>query len=181
MPIWGWVCIGLVGLLVAAVALFYLVIVLPYDRMQKRLMQDGQTVVARILLANPSLYDAEPPAAFEGAFVVFTRDDDASEQHLAFLGEVCERLKGFAPNKNDPDEQKISWALETQRTVGTVLRVPNRLTEGREVYFATPNVFRRMLPEGMLTRDYTYLRVLIDDQYREALMIEYPDAPTKTA
>src|SRR4051812_37218300 len=99
MPTWGWVCVGLVGLAAGAVGLFYVFVVLPYERVQKRLMRDGQTVVARILLANPSLYDAKPPAAFEAAFVVFTRDDDASAQHLAYLGQVCARLKEFVPDE----------------------------------------------------------------------------------
>jgi hypothetical protein len=66
MPVWGWVCIGLVGLAVVAVGLFWVFVVLPYERQQKRLEQHGQTVVGYIFLANPSLYDTKPPAAFEG-------------------------------------------------------------------------------------------------------------------
>jgi hypothetical protein len=183
MPTWGWVCVGLAGLAVVAVALFYVFVLLPYERSQKRLMRDGQTVVGRILLANPSLYDANPPAAFEAAFVVFTRDNDASARHLAYLEQVCERLKKFVPDEDgDADEQTIGRALATQRTVGEeALRIPDRVTGGREVYFSTPNVKRRMLPEGKLTRDYIYLRVLIDGEHRDVSMIEYPDAPGQNA
>jgi hypothetical protein len=110
---------------------------------------------------------------------VFTRTNDASDEHLAFLREVSERLKESTPNRDDPDEQKIGWSLETQRTVGDAYRVPDRLTGGREVYFATPVVKRRMLPEGKLTRDHLYLRVLIDGEHRDVSMTEYPDAPAR--
>jgi hypothetical protein len=176
MPIWGWVCVGLIGLVAVAVGLFYVFVLLPYERAQERLTRDGQTVVARILFANPSLYDTNPPAAFEAAFVVFTRDNDTSAQHLAYLEQVCERLQEFVPDEDgDDDEQTIGRALATQRTVGEdALRLPDRVTGGREVYFSTPNVKRRMLPEGKLTLDYIYLRVLIDDEHRDVSMVEYP-------
>jgi hypothetical protein len=174
MPIWGWVCVGLT----AAVAVALALLVWAYNLRLKRLMRDGQTVVARVLLANPSLYQKKAPAAFEAAFVVFTRDNDASEGHLAYLGEVCERLKRFTPGEHAAaDERKVARALATQTTVGEeALRLPEQVTGGREAYFSTPNVFRRMLPEGMLTREYIYLQVLIDGQHRDVTMIEYPDA-----
>lgn len=175
MPIWGWVCVGLT---VAAVALAALVAValMRFSRQQERLMRDGRTVVARIFFAHPCLYDSADPLTFSAAFVVFTLDDDNSEAHLGYLEGVCERLKGFRPGKHgDTDEQKIGKALSQQITVGqTPLRLPDRVTDGREAYFATPNVFRRMLPGGQLALDYVYLKVLIDGDYRDLAMIEYP-------
>ncbi len=180
MPIWVWVCIGLVGLAVAAVGLIYVFLVMPYEREQRRLMQDGQTVVARIILANPSLYDTTP-AGFEFAFLVFTRDADPSERHLAFLGQIAENLKGFEPDETGPDEKKLTWALETQRTIGDVVRIPDRVTGGRKVFFTTTPVKRRMLPDGRLTREYLYLRVIPEGRHRAASMIEYPDSPSGSA
>ena len=158
--IWGLVCVGLPVALLALLALF----VWQFSRKQARLMQDGQTVVARVLFAHPCLYDAEDSSTFSGAFVVFTMDDDASERHLAEPAEICERLDGFRPRRNgDADEQTIGKALTQQITVGqNALRIPDRITSGKEVYFSTPNVMRRMLPEGRLVRDYIYLKVLID-------------------
>jgi hypothetical protein len=176
MPIWGWVCLGLVGLAVAAVGLFYVFLVVPHNREQGRLTRDGQTVVARIILANPSLYDLKP-ATFEFAFLVFTRDADPSERHLAFLGRVAASLQRFEPDETDPDEKKLAWALQTQRTIGDVVRIPDRVTGGREVYFTTTPVKRRMLPDGKLTREYLYLRVIPEGRHRAASMIEYPDFP----
>jgi hypothetical protein len=38
-----------------------------------------------------------------------------------------------------------------------------------------------MLPDGKLTRDYLYLRVIPEGQHRAASMIEYPDSPTGSA
>lgn len=175
MPFWGWVCVGLVGLAVVVIGLAYLFLIVPYEREQKRLMQDGITVVGRIILANTSLYDTTP-AAFEFVFLVFTRDNDPSERHLAFLGQVAENLKSFEPD-DDPDEKKLAWALETQRTIGDVVRIPDRVTGGREVYFTTTSVKRRMLPDGKLTREYLYLRVIPEGKHRASSMIEYPDSP----
>ena len=34
-----------------------------------------------------------------GAFVVFTMDNDESEEHLADLAEICDRLEGFRPRR----------------------------------------------------------------------------------
>lgn len=175
MPIWGWVCVGLV----AVVALGLTLIVWIEGKREKRLLRDGRTVVGRVILANTSVYDTKP-AGFEFAFVLFTRDADTSERHLAFLGEIAEKLKGFEPDDTDPDEKKLAWSLETQRTIGAVVRVPERVTGGREVYFTSTPVKRRMLPEGKLTRDYICLRVILDGD-RDASMVEYPDAPTATA
>jgi hypothetical protein len=53
--------------------------------------------------------------------------------------------------------------------------MPGCVTGGREVYFATPVVKRRLHPEGKLTRDDLCLRIHIDGKYREVSMIEYPD------
>ena len=171
--IWGLVCVGLPVALVALFALF----VWQFSRRQARLMHDGQTVVARVLFAHPCLYDAEDSSTFSGAFVVFTMDDDASERHLAELAEICERLDGFRARRNgDEDEQTIGKALTRQITVGQIpLLIPDRIARGKAVYFSTPAVMRRMLPEGRLVRDYIYLKVLIDGDYRDLAMIEYPE------
>ncbi len=180
MPIWGWVCVGLGVGVVAVVALGLTLIIWSEGRREKRLQRDGQTVVARIILANPSLYDTKA-AGFEFAFLIFTRDADPSERHLAFLQQIAEELEGFEPDETDPDEKKLAWALETQRTIGDVVRIPDRVTGGREVYFATTPVKRRMLPDGKLTREYLYLRVILEGRNRDVSMIEYPDSPSARA
>jgi hypothetical protein len=176
MPAWIWAAAGVVALAGVAVALFFVVIVWPGDRKQKRLDQQGQTVVARILMAHQSLYEPKPTAIFEGAAVVFTRDNDVSDRHLAFLREVCERLEDFeADVDGDADEKAISKVLATQTSTGKeALRIPPRLTNGREVYLSTLVILRRFLPERRLTREYIYLRVLIDDQHCDVSMIGYP-------
>jgi hypothetical protein len=173
MPIWGWVCIGLFVAAVLGVA----VLAWLGAKQATRFREFGKTVVARIILANPSLYEKKSQG-FEFAFLLFTRDNDPSEEHLAFLAEVATNLRGFAPDETSPEEKKLAWSLETQRTTGAVVRVPDRVTGGREVYFATTSVLRRMLPGGMLTREYLCLRVILDGDSREVTMTEYPDAPT---
>ena len=86
MPIWGWVCVGLV----AVVALGLALIVWIEGRREKRLRRDGRTVVARVILANPSVYDTKP-AGFEFAFVVFTRDAER-----AFCERYAPRVRRYA-------------------------------------------------------------------------------------
>ncbi len=176
MPIWGWVCIGLVVAAIAVVVLL-VVIVKQHERGQERLKRDGETVVARIYFAHPCLYDPDDTSTFSAAFVVFTLDNDNSDEHLEYLKGICDQLADFKPSKRgDADEQTIGKALSQQTTVGeTPLRLPDRITDGKDVYFATPNVFRRMLPDDHLTLDYIYLKVLIDGDYRDLAMIEYLD------
>lgn len=176
MPIWGWVCVGLV-VAAAAVVIMLVVVVKQHERGQERLTRDGATVVARIYFAHPCLYDPDDSATFSAAFVVFTLDDDNSEEHLEYLKGICDQLEDFEPKKRgDDDEQTIGRALSQQTTVGqTPLRLPDRITDGKDVYFATPNVFRRMLPDDHLTLDYIYLKVLIDGDHRDLAMIEYPE------
>ncbi|AMV20917.1 hypothetical protein [Planctomyces sp. SH-PL14] len=172
MPIWGWVCLGLP----AALAAFLAYITWQFGRQQARLKERGRTVVARILFADPVLYDRNNGATFSAAFVVFTMSADTSPAHLESLRTICERLDGFQPQSDDEDELKIGAALQQQTTAGQIpLRIPNRITQGKEVYFATPNVMRRMLPGGRLLKEYIYLKVLIEGDTRELAMIEYPD------
>lgn len=171
MPIWGWVCLGVP----AALAAFLAYITWQFGRQQARLMERGRTVVARILFADPALYDPTHGATFSAAFVVFTMSDDTSPAHLDYLRTICERLDGFQPESDDEDELKIGGAIRQQTTVGQIpLRLPNRITNGKEVYFATPNVMRRMLPRKRITKEYIVLKVLIDGDTRELAMIEYP-------
>jgi hypothetical protein len=184
MPDWGWLCLWLfVGLVVVVGALgllFYVKVVLPYDRQEKHLKEHGQDVVAWVLLANPSVYQSMSPPTFEFASVVFTLDNDPSDEHLAFLEGVAGRLQGFKASRANSDEQRLEEAMETQRTVGDVLRVPDRVTGGRAVYFSTPGVTRSMLPEDKLTRPYIQLRVVVNGPLRGSSMIPYPDAPPPT-
>ena len=143
----------------------------------KRLEEEGQTVVGRIFLANTSLYEGDTAPNFEFAFVVFTRENDPSDHHLAFLGDIVDRLDGFTPDDSSEEEKKLAWALETQRTVGRVLRIPDRVTGGREVYFTSTSVKRELLPGRKLTRNYLHLRVILDGDDRDEMMAPYPDGP----
>jgi hypothetical protein len=171
MPIWGWVCVGLVALVAVGLAL-----IMVWDAKNEALLKrEGITVVARVILANPSAYE-EKRTGFEFAFVLFTRDADESDEHLAFLAEIQEKLDGFEARGGREDEKKLAWALETQRTIGDVIRIPDRVTGGREVYFTTVPIRRQHLPDGYLTREYICLRVIPEGPKRTASMTAYPDA-----
>jgi hypothetical protein len=168
MPIWGWVCVALTALVAVGLALL-----LWLDaKKQQLLAREGITVVARVILANPGAYE-DKQTGFEFAFVLFTRDADESAEHLEFLGDIAEKLKGFEARGSE-DEKKLAWALDTQRTLDDVIRVPDRVTGGRAVYFTSVPIRRRMLPDGKLTRDYICLRVIPEGPKRTASMTDYP-------
>lgn len=175
MPEWGWICAAIAAV-VSVVGVSVLVFLLLPDKGRERLLREGKTVVAHILQASPSLYDAADRSPFGFALVVFTLDDDASPAHLEFLSSIAERLKnGEASSGGDADERQIAQAVSQQKTVGAVpLQIPARLTGGRTVYFATPSVMRRLLPESCLVRDYLYLKVIPDGKHRGLTMIEEP-------
>lgn len=175
MPAWVWIGLGAVGV-AACAGLGLLVFLLLPDRRKERLLREGKTVVAHIVLAPSSLYDAADRSAFGFAQVVFTLSDDASAEHLAFLASIADRLKNFEASRGaDADEQLIARALSQQVTVGAVpLQIPARLTGGRSVYFATPSIMRRLLTDGCLVRDTIYLKVIPEGDHRGLTMIEDP-------
>lgn len=178
MPTWGWVCLGLGVGVFGVLWLLLKLMTISYNRKLKRLEEFGETVVGRIFLANPSVYHGDTAPNFEFAFVVFTRDNDDSEEHLAFLGEIVRRLDGFTADEDSEEEKKLAWSLETQRTQDGVLRIPDRVTDGREVYFCSVGVSRELLPGRKLTRNYLHLRVILDGDDRDEMMAPYPDGPT---
>ena len=97
MPIWGWICIGLfVAAIVGVLLFYYFAMHLPFEREELIREQNGENVVGRILVANTSVYEVmERARSFEFALVVFTRENNDSEEHLAFLGKIISRLKEF--------------------------------------------------------------------------------------
>lgn len=175
MPAWGWGCAGVAGILAVAAVSLLVFLLLP-DKRKERLLREGKTVVAHILLASPELYDAASRSPFGFALVVFTLDDDASPEHLGFLSGIAGRLVDCTESSTaDADEQQIARALRNQATIGTTpRRIPPRLTGGRIVYFATPSIMRRLLSDGYLVRDYVYLKVIPEGEHRGLLMIEDP-------
>jgi hypothetical protein len=174
MPIWGWVCVGLAALAVVGAFAFWLFVWRPIVREGELVAAEGETVVGKILFCNDTLFDEKDPNDFEAAFVVFTRDCDASVEHLAVLDGIIRQLKSFEPDEDVPEQVKLAKALETQRTVGTVLKIPKRYANGREAYLATPNVDRKLLPEGKITRDYLFVKFLYRDDCKGCDMVEYP-------
>lgn len=173
MPGWGWICI-LIAIAIVLGGLGLLVFLLLPDKRKERLLKEGKTVVARILLASPSLYDAADRSPFGFALVVFTLDGDASIQHLAFLKEISDQLEKLDPSDVAyTEEQTIARSICQMRTIGTFpIRIPERLTSGRTVYFATPSVMRRLLPGSYLSQDYIYLKVIAEGEHRGITMIE---------
>jgi hypothetical protein len=178
MPIWGWLCVGILVLVVVAIALLYLFIIVPSDRKEKRIREEGQDAAGLIILANPSAYEKEM-TGFEFAFVLFTLDERHSDSQLDFLRDIHDELQEFEADEDKPDELKLAWALDTQRTIDDVVRVPKRISGKRATYFTTISIKRDLLPKGRLTRDYLYLRVIPEGPHRGAFMIEYPDSPGK--
>lgn len=173
MPGWGWICVG-IAVAIIALGIGLLVFLLLPDRRKEHLLREGKIVVARILLASPALYDSADRSPFGFALVVFTLDNDSSPEHLAFLKGISEQLERLDPRHVVyTEEQTIARSIHQMRTIGTFpIRIPERITGGRIVYFATPSVMRRLLPESCLTLDYLYLKVIAEGEKRGLTMIE---------
>lgn len=153
-----------------------LVFLLLPDRRKERLLREGKTVVAKVLMASPELYDTANRTPFGFAHVLFTLDDDHSAEHLAYLEEVGQCLSECQTTREaDADERLITQAVTQPRTVGAIpLRIPQRLTRQQVVFFGTPSIMWRHFPDGCLSRDYIYLKVIVDAEDRGLMMIEDP-------
>lgn len=177
MPIWGWVCVSLV-VVVVIVALPFVFFYFWVSRRNDRILREGRTVVARILMADPCLYDPDDYHSFAGAAAVFTFDNDNSPEHLDYLARICERLEDFEPGYDaDSAERRMAYLISHQTTGrGGPIRIPDRITEGRKAFFTTLTISRYKLPKKKLTREYIYLKVLMKGNTRDCTMIEYPKA-----
>jgi hypothetical protein len=162
MPIWGWVCVGLFILS----AIVGIVEAIRKSRTTSRVMNDGERVVAHVVVADDKLYVPSNPDAYPGcasANVVFTLDDTLSDEHYAKLEAYAELLRNYTAADSSTEEQTLaSLKKATSCTDCTVpVLLPDRLTGGEEVYAASTDVYWKLLSEGCLTQPYIHCKVLV--------------------
>jgi hypothetical protein len=173
MPIWGWVCTGLVVL--AVVLLVFSVIA---DRRQWKYYQEhGERVVGWIVQANTSLYSSgglDKPAqilvAFDGG--------DEPDPALADLATVVAELKGTDP-EDDVEAEVARLVNDESYRPFERFRLPLAFTGGREVYSMHIWVKRSLLPGGVLRHPFVRCLVLRDDPKSRPLMDSYRESDEK--
>lgn len=189
MPIWGWVCVGLVTVLALVWALI-VVYGLVVNRRERRLYEaDAEEFVGWIVQANTALYSAggiDRPAQVLVAFDGVPAVPDPS------VGELAARmaaLKGREPS--DGTEAFVADLVNDESYKPFErFRLPDEFTGGREVYSVHVWVERSLLPDSrlqhpfircLLFRDQPDTRPLMgryrpsDDQYKRYPFDESPD------
>jgi hypothetical protein len=173
MPIWGWVCSGLV--IFAGIALFLLVIWadLHERKMAKRYAEDAELVVGWIVQANKVLYypesNLERPAQI---LVSASARSDPPDPFMADLAKRVAALKGEEPETELEAEVAKLVNDESYREFERFL-LPLEFTSGREVYSMHIWVKRSLLPGGALRNPFVRCLVLWDDPATGPRMVAY--------
>lgn len=179
MPFWLWVVIGLVGSLIVLILLAYFFIFLvnrfishPKERRKKYVRQNGKMVVGYILRPIPDELYAEQKQAREYVAVIFTPSVVSSDNQLEVLKGVDEKIDSFAADHRIPEERKLESIFRTKQIFQGVVRLPDRVTDGREIYFATIHFERTFLHAGRLIQPFIILQAVLDQEPKDALMAD---------
>ncbi len=160
MPIWGWVCVSLV----AVVFLYSAAEMIRNSLNSAKVARDGATVVAHVVAADDRLYQPLGPGVYpdySSVKVVFTLDDTLSDAHYTKLEAYADRLRNYTPADSSKVERTLASVKKPHIPCPRPLRLPDRLTNGEEVYAASVDAYWNLLPEGRLTRPYIHCKVLV--------------------
>lgn len=168
MPIWGWVCVGLVVLAV----LFFVWVSFQDKQTRKKYEEHGTPVIGWIVQANNDLYERgnfDKPAQI---LVCFDAEDNPPDEFMAKLAERVAELKGADP---DTKAERAVARLVNDESYQPFKRflLPKSFTDGREVYSMHVWVERAKLPDGVLQYVFVRCLVLADEENTRPLMAEY--------
>lgn len=136
-------------------------------RDQKKLMDDGQVVIAMLVQADIKLFKKGYQDA--AANVVYSGDFSA-ENLLQALDAVAVKIFGLKGTKpEDPDEQKFARMVSYEYGRDFRITVPDKLANGLDVTYTTIMVHRRHLPRGYLANQFFPL--LIHEESRAAMIL----------
>lgn len=136
-------------------------------RDQEMLLSRGEVVFAHLIQANSLLFqpgDSDAPAA-----IVFSSDHyyDDHVDELLIIGHAMFDLKG--KTQDDPELKRFAKAITDEVSALFNVKLPEKLTNGRKVYYSTIIIHRKHLPVKYLkTR---WFPVLIHPETTEACMI----------
>lgn len=136
-------------------------------RDQEILLTRGDVVFAHLIQANSLLFqpgDNDAPAA-----IVFSSDryyDDHVDELLT-LGHAMFDLKG--KTHDDPELERFAKAITDEVSALFNFKLPEKITDGRKVYYSTIVVHRKHLPTKYLKTGW--FPVLVQPETTEACMI----------
>jgi hypothetical protein len=143
-----------------------------------KIMAGGKPTKGWIVFANDVLYrpsEAKVDRGFEKGLIVFTLDPQVTDLP-ATLESWAEQLRQFeAPEGAEGDERIIGSVMRTQVGYSRPLRLPERITGGREGYLSSLDIYRDKLPGGVLTQPYVECQALPGDG-GGVEMLDYPRA-----
>lgn len=136
-------------------------------RDQKKLIDEGQVVIAMLVQANNNLFKKgyqDFPAD-----VVYS-DDLSAENLLQKLRDVAIKIFDLKETKpEDPDEGKFAQMVSHEYGRDFRVTVPDRFGDGLTVTYTTIMVHRKHLPEGYLANEFFPL--LIHEESRAAMIL----------
>ncbi len=160
---------------VALFVLFLYVLIVYYDRQDRKCKQKvrtrGRLVRGCWVQANRLLYE-------EGehdlpALAVFTFDERAAsqQQFLLRIAGAMANLKEQEP-RNKVEAEVAAMIRDERYRPGKRTLLPKEFTGHVPVYAAHVLVERRLLPEGRITVPYTYLMAMPGDEETLTIMVE---------
>jgi hypothetical protein len=171
MPIWGWVCSGLVAL--AALWLVYAVIAEAAE--DRRYRREATPVLGWIVQANSALFAPGAIARPAQILVAFDAPASGRDEHLAELARRVAVLKGTDPS--DPVEAEVARLVNDESYKPFKrFRLPDAFTGGRAVYSMHIWVERDKLPGKQLTLPFVRCLVYPDRPDTKARITEYLDS-----
>lgn len=158
MPIWGWVCVGLV--IVAVV--FIAVVNLKIANARKYTIANGDPVIGWLVQANNNLFEAgnqDYPA-----LVLISPDPKSAddEEYMTELAEDIMAIKGV--DCDDEDEEFVSSLVTDERYIeGKRTKLPKSFTDRPNIYLCHVYIFRDDLPKKRLTQNYVCCSIIWDE------------------
>jgi len=136
-------------------------------RDQKKLIDEGQVVIAMLVQANVNLFKKgyqDAPAS-----IVYS-DDLRAENLLQTLKDVAVGIFSLKEtNPEDPDERKFAGMVSYEYGRDFRVTVPDKLSPELSVTYTTIMVHRKHLPEGYLANEFFPL--LIHEESRAAMIL----------
>lgn len=168
-----WIGGTMCGGMVLLVVVFLVWSSISAKQTEKRLDRDGERVFAWIVFANDKLYERNEGSGHSYAQVVFNfgPDTPANREELERLAEEVREFE--AEEGCGKDERIIGQVARSHVPYTEPLRMPERVTDGREAYTASVQVEWEKLPGRRLTRPYIYCDVIVEGK-RAVRQAEYP-------
>ena len=174
MPIWGWVCLGLVALVI----LFAVYALMSESRLRRHYERNADPMVGWIVQANPVLYDDD---GWDNVAQILVAFDAPSKTPDPEIGELAARVAELKTSEPDGEEEAEVAELVRDETYRPFewFKLPEEFTGGREVYSIHVWVERELLPGRRLRHPFVRCLVMRDEANSRVLMDKYRRSDAK--